>query len=72
VFTIIALVVSLLFVSYRARAFHYCMGFREKTRVVSVDEPCRADEQPLEWELLGYPARLKLVADTIVKSFGLN
>jgi hypothetical protein len=64
----IALVLSLIFVSHRARAFHHCMGFREQTRVVSVNEPCRSDEQPLEWELLGYPARLKLVGTTILKT----
>jgi hypothetical protein len=66
------LVISGLFVSYRARAFHYCMGFREQARVVSTDEPCSPDEQPLEWEVLGYASRVKLVGSTIVKAFGAN
>jgi hypothetical protein len=66
------LVFSSLFVSFRARAFHYCMGFQEQPRVVSIDEPCSSDEQPLEWEVLGYAARVKLVGSTIVKAFGAN
>ncbi len=63
---------SLLFVSFRARAFHYCMGFQEQARVVSIDEPCSPDEQPLEWEVLGYAGKLKLVGSTIGRAFGAN
>jgi hypothetical protein len=37
------LMFSLLFVSFRARAFHYCMGFQEQPRVVSIDEPCSSE-----------------------------
>ena len=66
------LVFSLLFVSFRARAFHYCMGFQEQARVVSSDEPCSSDEQPPEWRVLGYAARLKLAGSTIVKAFATN
>ena len=66
------LAISLLFVSYRARAFHYCMGFRQQARVVSFDEPCSPDEQPLDWQVLGYGSKLKLVGSTIVKAFGAN
>jgi hypothetical protein len=68
------LLISLLFVSYRARAFHYCVGFRElaQARVVSADEPCSPYEQPLEWEILGWASKLKLVGNTIVKAVGAN
>lgn len=68
------LLISLLFVSYRARTFHYCLGFRElaQARVVSSDEPCSPDEQPLEWEILGWASKLKLVGNTIVKAVGAN
>jgi len=68
------LVVLLLFVSYRARAFHYCFAFSERgqPRVLTADEPCNPDEQPLEWEILGGASKVRLVGNTIVKAFGAN
>ena len=71
---IAAVLVLLLFVAYRARAFHYCLedGERPQVRVVTNDEPCSPDEGPMEWESLGLRSELKLLGMTAAKAFGAN
>ncbi len=66
--------VLLLFVAYRARAFHYCVGDGERpqVRVVSNDEPWSSDEGPMEWETLGLRSQLKLLGNIAAKAFGAN
>jgi hypothetical protein len=74
-FAVIACIFLLLvFVSYRARSFHYCVGFKERAqaRVGSADEPCSPEEQPLEWRILGLKSKLELVGNTIAKAFEGN
>jgi hypothetical protein len=68
------LLLTLLFVSYRARTFHYCAGIgdRPAARVADSAAPCRADEEPLEFRRLGWPGSLKLAAQATAKAFGAN
>jgi hypothetical protein len=64
--------VLVFFVSYRVRTFHYCAGFADRARVVSAEEPCSAEEQPLDWNVLGYVGKLKLAGSTVAKALGAN
>ncbi len=68
----VAFLLAVLFVSYRARGFHYCAGTgnRPQARVAAGDEPCFPDEEPLEWQRLGWPGRVKLGARATAKAFG--
>ncbi|MGO9258729.1 MAG: hypothetical protein ACLQU1_20775 [Bryobacteraceae bacterium] len=63
-----------LFVSYRARTFHYCAGTgdRPQARVAGSAESCAPDEEPLEFERLGWPGKLRLAARAAAKAFGAN
>jgi hypothetical protein len=65
---------TLLFVSYRARTFSYCAstGDRPQARVAGRGESCGPDEEPLEWQRLGWPGKLKLAATATAKALGAN
>jgi hypothetical protein len=67
-------VLLVLFVAYRARTFHYCVGYEERDqgRVVSSTEPCRADEKPMGWKSQGWHSKLKLAGSTTAKALGAN
>lgn len=68
------LMLMALFVSYRARTFHYCasMGDRPQARVAGSAETCGPEEETLEWQRLGWPGKIKLAARTTAKAFGAN
>ena len=69
----VALLLTLLFVGYRARTFHYCAGKGEfRARVVAESQSCRQDEEPLAWRRLGWAGRIKLAASTAAKAFSAN
>jgi hypothetical protein len=65
---------ALLLLSYRVRTFHYCAGLgdRPQARVAGSAESCGPDEEPLEFERLGWPGKIKLAARATAKAFGLN
>ncbi len=74
-----ALVLLVVFVSYRAQTFHYCVGDGEReqrARVADSSEPCKADERPTEWRGLwrqaGLHAKLKMLVYTTSEAFGAN
>ena len=74
-----ALVLIVVFVSYRAQTFHYCVGYDEReqrARVVDSSQPCRADEVPAEWPGLwrqaGLRSKLKMLVNTTSEAFGAN
>ena len=68
------LLLSLAFVSYRARTFHYCavLGDHPSARVMGGAETCRPTEEPLEISHVGGLGKLKLAAQTAAKAFGSN
>lgn len=70
----VALLLMLLFVGYRTRTFHYCAsaGDRPEARVVGGSQSCGQDEEPLEWQRLGWPGRMKLAASAAAKAFSAN
>src|ERR1051325_12206858 len=63
---------TLLFVLYQGRTFHYCAGKGERpqARIVGSADSCGPDEEPLDWRELGWPGRIKLAARTTAKAFG--
>jgi len=69
-----ALLLTLVFVSYRARSFHYCAGTGDHpaVRVVDSATPCGSDEVPLEIRSVGWRGRLKLAAQTTARAFDAN
>lgn len=69
-----ALLLTVLFVSYRARSFRYCAGTGDHpaARVVDSAGSCGADEEPLEIRSVGWLGRLKLAAQTTARAFGAN
>ena len=68
------LLLTLLLVSYRAQTFHYCAGTgdRPQARVAGAAETCGPDEEPLEWQRLGWPGKIKLAAKAAGRAFGGN
>jgi hypothetical protein len=73
------LVLLLVFVSYRAQTFHYCVGSDERAqraRLADSKEPCRADERPTDWPGLwrqeGLHSKLKMLVNTTSEAFGAN
>jgi hypothetical protein len=63
------------FVTYRARTFHYCveMGARPHSRLVGIDETCAPGEIPMEWQGLwremGMRSKLGMLVSTTVDAF---
>jgi hypothetical protein len=68
------LVLSIMFVSWRARTFHYCFGYggRGAARVTSGAEPCAPDETPGDWRRAGWLGKIELVGTAAAKAFGGN
>jgi hypothetical protein len=68
------LLLTLLFVSYRVRTFHYCASLTERpqARVAAGAESCGPEEEPLQFERLGWPGKIKLAARATAKAFGID
>jgi hypothetical protein len=73
------LALMLVFVSYRAQTFHYCVGSDERAqraRLAAGNEACRADERPTDWPGLwrqeGLRSKLKMLVSTTSEAFGAN
>lgn len=67
------------FVSYRARTFHYCVGYGERersSRLADSNEPCSPHEEPMDWQNLwrmeGLRSKVKMLGTTTAEAFGLN
>lgn len=74
-----ALVLLVIFVSYRSQTLHYCVGYDEReqrARVADSSEPCRADEVPEQWRGVwrrqGLRSKVKMVVNTTSAAFGAN
>jgi hypothetical protein len=76
--TVIAGAVALLavFVSWRARTFHYCVGNGERaqnSRLTDGNEPCAPNEQPMDWQdqwrERGLRSKLRMLGSTTVEAF---
>ena len=74
-----AAVLLLVFVSYRAQTFRYCVANDEgaqRARLVDSSDPCKADERPTEWQGLwrqaGLHSKLKMLVNTTAEAFGVN
>jgi hypothetical protein len=77
--TVIAAAVILLvvFVSYRARTFHYCVGNNERSQTSHLadgNQPCSPDEQLMDWRekwsQLGWREKFRTLGTTAVEAFG--
>ncbi len=73
------LVLLPMFVSYRAKTFHYCVANDERAqraRLADSSEPCKADESPADWQELwrqqGLHSKLRMLANTTSEAFGGN
>jgi len=71
------LMLLVVFVSYRARTFRYCVDeSAHSSRLADGREPCTADERLVEWRGLwqeeGLRSKPKMLWTTIIEAFGLN
>jgi hypothetical protein len=73
-----ALVLLVVFVSYRAQTFHYCVGNGERAqgRMAAATEVCGPNEMSMEWrdqwKEQGFGSKLKMVVRTAAAAFGAH
>jgi hypothetical protein len=71
------LLLLVVFVSFRAQTFHYCVDESVQSfRLSDSSEPCRADERPMEWRGLwreeGLRSKFRMLRTTVAEAFGLK
>ncbi len=70
---ILAILVLVAFVSYRARSFHYCVAGSGEAETIHISSgPCPGDESTDGWRRAGLKAKGELIANTISRAFGVN
>jgi len=63
-----------LFVTYRARNYHYCASLdpRPQARIAGPDGVCGPNEEPLDVRRMGWFGRIRLGAKTAGKALGIE